>query len=94
MTGWGLYSTAVEGKGGAGLVEAKYVARFLKTAPGLGKVQIGEFLSKGPPEKYPFHSTVLQEYVDTFDFSGERAVQTKCDRVIRGMVELSYGLIR
>ena len=50
-------------------VEAKTIAKFLKLTPGLGKSQIGEYLSKGPKEKYPFHAEVLKEYVGTFDFS-------------------------
>ncbi len=51
-------------------VDAKSVALFLKTIPGLGRPQIGEFISKGPAELYPFHAKVLAEYVRTFDFSG------------------------
>ena len=50
------------------LVDAKSVALFLKNTPGLGKTQIGEFLSKGPADKYPFHAAVLSEYVNTFTF--------------------------
>lgn len=50
-------------------VEAKNIAKFLKLTPGLGKSQIGEYLSKGPKDKYPFHAEVLKEYVGTFDFS-------------------------
>lgn len=44
------------------------VAVFLKSSPGLGKVQIGEFISKGPADLYPFHAKVLHGYVRTFDF--------------------------
>jgi brefeldin A-resistance guanine nucleotide exchange factor 1 len=51
-------------------VEAKSVAQFLKSIPGLGRPQIGEYISKGPPDLYPFHANVLSEYVKTFDFSG------------------------
>lgn len=54
---------------GAGLCEARHIAQFLKTTPGLGKTQVGEYLSRGPVDKYPFHAEVLQEYVNTFDFS-------------------------
>lgn len=50
--------------------DPKSVARFLKDTPGLGKVPVGEILSKGPADMYPFNAEVLREYVDTFDFSG------------------------
>lgn len=53
------------------LVDAKHIAKFLRYTPGLGKVQIGEFISKGPKEQYPFHAEVLREYVDTFNFAGK-----------------------
>ena len=53
-----------------GVADAKSVAKFLKNTPGLGKVQVGEFLSRGPVDRYPFHAAVLRAYVDTFDFSG------------------------
>ena len=53
---------------GAGLCSAKNIAFFLKTTPGLGKTQLGEYLSRGPWDKYPFHAEVLKEYVNTFDF--------------------------
>jgi hypothetical protein len=53
---------------GAGLCDARHIAQFLKSTPGLGKTQVGEYLSRGPPDKYPFHGEVLREYVDTFDF--------------------------
>jgi hypothetical protein len=53
---------------GAGLCEARAIALFLKSTPGLGKTQVGEYLSRGPPDKYPFHGEVLREYVNTFDF--------------------------
>lgn len=61
-------TSAVEGKGGANLVDAKALARFLKTTAGLDKACVGEFLSKGPKEMYPYHADVLKEYVSTFDF--------------------------
>lgn len=54
---------------GAGLCEARHIAQFLKSTPGLGKTQVGEYLSRGPVDKYPFHAEVLREYVNTFDFS-------------------------
>lgn len=50
--------------------DPKSVAKFLKNTPGLGKTQIGEYLSRGPVDRYPFHGMVLKSYVDTFDFSG------------------------
>lgn len=50
-------------------IDPKSVANFLKDTPGLGKTQVGEYLSKGPVEMYPFHAQVLKAYVDTFDFS-------------------------
>mmetsp|Transcript_20608 Transcript_20608/g.29575 ORF Transcript_20608/g.29575 Transcript_20608/m.29575 type:complete len:1961 (+) Transcript_20608:126-6008(+) len=57
------------GGAGAGLCSAKDIAEFLKNTPGLGKTQVGEYLSKGPADKYPFHAEVLKEYVNTFTFS-------------------------
>lgn len=44
------------------------VAEFLKTSPGLGKAQIGEFISKGPADLFPFHAAVLHAFTRTFDF--------------------------
>lgn len=60
--------------------DAKSLALFLKNTPGLGKTQIGEYLSKGPADKYPFHASVLREYVDTFDFTGKDASFVKALR--------------
>ncbi len=51
-----------------GLVESKCVALFLKQTPGLGKTQVGEYLSKGPADRYPFHAEVLRDYVNLFEF--------------------------
>jgi Sec7-like guanine-nucleotide exchange factor len=51
-------------------IDAHAIATFLKLTPGLGKTQIGEFISKGPADIHPFHAAVLSEYVQTFDFSG------------------------
>lgn len=59
---------AIDGGAGAGLCSAKNIALFLKTTPGLGKTQLGEYLSRGPWDKYPFHAEVLKEYVNTFEF--------------------------
>lgn len=64
----------------APLADAKAVAKFLKNTPGLGKTQIGEYLSKGPPDMYPFNAQVLRAYVDTFDFSGK---YSSFDRALR-----------
>jgi len=49
---------------------AQSVAKFLYRTPNLDKTQIGLYLSKGPPEKYPFHSDVMHKFVALFDFSG------------------------
>jgi hypothetical protein len=64
-----ISATAEEGKGGANLVSAKAIAKFLKSTSGLDKSKIGEFISKGPKDLYPYHAEVLKEYVNTFDFS-------------------------
>ena len=39
--------------------DAKSIATFLKVTPGLGKTQIGEFISKGPKDLYPFNNMVI-----------------------------------
>lgn len=68
--------------------DAKQIAKFLRYTPGLGKVQIGEFISKGPKEQYPFHAEVLREYVDTFNFAGksfDRAL-----RIFLGAIQSLY----
>ena len=54
-------------------IDAAALAQFFRRTPGLGKTQIGEYISKGPAEIHPFHAQVLQEYVKTFDFSGENS---------------------
>lgn len=51
-------------------IDAAALAKFFRRTPGLGKTQIGEYISKGPADIYPFHALVLKEYVKTFDFSG------------------------
>ena len=51
-------------------IDAAAIARFFRRTPGLGKTEVGEYISKGPPEQYPFNALVLREYVKTFDFSG------------------------
>lgn len=45
------------------------VADLIYTAPGLDKVKVGLYLSKGPPEKYPFIAEVRNKFVERFDFS-------------------------
>jgi golgi-specific brefeldin A-resistance guanine nucleotide exchange factor 1 len=63
------------GGAGAGLCDARNIALFLKSTPGLGKTQIGEYLSRGPWDKYPFHAEVLKEYVNTFDYGSTSFVE-------------------
>jgi len=46
------------------------VAFFLYSTPKLDKAKIGLYLSKGPKDKYPFHSEVLAEFASLFDFGG------------------------
>jgi hypothetical protein len=46
------------------------VALFLYSTPKLDKAKIGLYLSKGPKDKYPFHSEVLDEFASLFDFDG------------------------
>jgi hypothetical protein len=62
---------ATSGGAGEGICDAKSIALFLKNTPGLSKALVGEYLSKGPPDKYPFYSKVLLEYVKTFEFSSK-----------------------
>ncbi|CAM9542942.1 unnamed protein product [Chrysoparadoxa australica] len=50
--------------------DAASIAKFLMTTFGLNKTLMGEYLSKGPPEKYPFNAAVLEEYVKLYEFSG------------------------
>lgn len=52
------------------LVDVISIAKFLRTAPGLDKKQIGELIGKGPADRYPYHALILRAYVNTFDFSG------------------------
>jgi Sec7-like guanine-nucleotide exchange factor len=72
-TQFGILTSAASSSGheSKAKVDAKQIARFLRQSPGLGKVQIGEYISKGPKEQYPFHAEVLREYVDTFSFAGK-----------------------
>ena len=50
------------------LASPKSVASFLRSAPGIGKPEVGEFISKGPADSHPFYAAVLREYCDTFEF--------------------------
>ena len=48
----------------------KSIATFLySTSEKLDKAKIGEYISKGPKEKYPFIEQVLREFTRLFDFS-------------------------
>ncbi len=57
-----------------GIINVASLAQFLKCTAGLGRTQIGEFISKGPPEVHPFHAKVLKEYTKTFDFKGMQCI--------------------
>lgn len=47
------------------------IAYFLhSTSDKLDKAKVGEYISKGPKEKYPFIEKVLYEFTQLFDFSG------------------------
>jgi brefeldin A-resistance guanine nucleotide exchange factor 1 len=70
------------------LVDSNSVAKFLKITPGLGKTQIGEFLSKGPPDMYPFNAEVLKAYVDTFEFKEKNSHFDKALRLFLGHFRL------
>ena len=50
--------------------DPREVALFLRQTAGLNKTKIGEFISKGPAEVYPYTALVLKEYVATFEFKG------------------------
>jgi len=43
-------------------VTEEAVATFLYHTPQLDKTQIGLYISKGPPDKYPFHTKVLKHF--------------------------------
>ena len=60
----------------------------MRNTPGLGKSQIGEYISKGPPDLYPFNAAVLREYVNTFDFSGPNSDFDKALRLFLGHFRL------
>lgn len=69
-------------------IDAAAIARFFRRTPGLGKTEIGEYISKGPPEQYPFNALVLREYVKTFDFSGENSTFDAALRMFLGDFKL------
>lgn len=48
---------------------ARGVAELLFTAPGLNKIKVGEYLSKGPTKDFPFQASVRNEFAALFDFS-------------------------
>ncbi|KAG7372061.1 RalF-like Dot/Icm system translocated protein [Nitzschia inconspicua] len=48
---------------------ASSVALALYTAPGLDKDKLGDYLGKGPIDKYPFHHSVRLAFVQLFDFT-------------------------
>jgi len=50
--------------------DAGAVAALIREVPLLDKRVLGEYLSKGPPDKYPFNALVLREYASTCDFGG------------------------
>ena len=60
----------VEQNAVSGAADPNALALFLKQTPGLDKTKIGEYLSKGPIEKYPYNALVLEQYVNSFDFVG------------------------
>lgn len=62
---------------GPGGVTAEAVAQFLRTTPLLGKAEVGEFISKGPDDLFPFNAAVRREYVKTFEFTGELRQQQR-----------------
>lgn len=46
------------------------VAELLYSAPGVDKVKLGEYLSKGPEKDWPFNTRVRQSFIGLYDFSG------------------------
>ena len=56
---------------------------------GLGKTQVGEFLSKGPKDLHPFNAEVMKHYVETFDFgAGKKCSFDKALRTFLGCFRL------
>ncbi len=56
-------------------------ASFLKNSMGLDKSLLGEYLSKGPVEKFPYNADVLEEYVRLFNFE-----ETPFDEALRAFL--------
>ena len=56
--------------------DPKEVAAFLYSTSGVDKTKLGEYLSKGPEDKYPFNAKVLSSYVELFDFSSQSFSQS------------------
>lgn len=56
-------------------IEPDAVARFLLHTPGLNKTRVGDYLSEGPPDKYPFNEQVRDAYVSLFDFTGKQIAE-------------------
>lgn len=50
--------------------DAKGVSEFFFSAPGIDKVKLGIYLSKGPNEDWPFHAHVRTSFAALFDFNG------------------------
>ena len=62
---------------------------FFVTYIGLGKTQVGEFLSKGPKDLHPFNAEVMRHYVETFDFgAGKKCSFDKALRTFLGCFRL------
>lgn len=75
------------------MADPKSVAEFLKTSPGLGKQQVGEFISKGPAHLFPFHASVLHAYVRTFSYRIGGNWFSFCDEVSLSCLFVSiFGL--
>ncbi len=56
-------------------------ASFLKNSMCLDKTLLGEYLSKGPVEKFPYNAEVLEEYVRLFNFE-----ETPFDEALRAFL--------
>ncbi|GMH66539.1 hypothetical protein TrST_g737 [Triparma strigata] len=48
---------------------AEGVARFLFETKGVDRTVVGEYLSKGPKEKYPFNTSVLYSYLTLLEYT-------------------------
>ena len=61
----------------------------LSCSVGLGKTQVGEFLSKGPKDLHPYNAEVMRLYVQTFDFgAGSKCSFDKALRTFLGSFRL------